>query len=277
MSRSRWLVLVVVPLLLAAEGPSAKDLLAEARQAAADGRLEPAVKLCSQVLALDAKIVPALALRARLHATLKRPGEAVADYTALLKLEPDNAEAYDARGSEQFKRGKIAESVADFDRFLKLRPKEANGHWRRGISLYYAGKFEAGRDQFRGYEAVDTNDVENAVWHFLCNARLVGVEKARTEVLKIGKDGRVPMMAVYDLFQGKAKPQDVLAAATAGNPPAALRDRQLFYAHLYLGLYAEITGDAKKTRQHLTEAARLRISHYMGDVAVVHLGLLPKE
>lgn len=120
----------------------------------------------------------------------------MADYTRLIEIDPLNAEAYDARGSEQFKRGKVAESVADFDRFLKLRPREANGHWRRGISLYYAGKFEAGRDQFRGYEAVDTNDVENAVWHFLCNARLVGVEKARKEVLKIGRDSRVPMTQV---------------------------------------------------------------------------------
>ena len=66
----------------------------------------------------------------------------------------------------------MKESLADFDKFLALRPAEKNGHWKRGISLYYAGRFEDGKKQFEGYENVDTNDVENAVWHFLCNARV---------------------------------------------------------------------------------------------------------
>jgi len=251
-----------------ADEPAVEKLLQDARKAAAEDRLDEALKLCDRVLTADAKNAVGLALRSRLHVVGKRHDAAVADLTRLIELQPDNAEAYDARGAEQFKRGKVAESVADFDRFVQLRPKEFNGHWRRGISLYYAGKYEAGRDQFRGYEAVDTNDVENAVWHFLCNAKLVGVEKARAEILKIGNDRRVPMTQVYHLFQGKAKPDDVLAAATT--------DRERFYAHLHLGLYAEVTGDAKKTRDHLAEAARLRIEHYMGDVAVVHLGRLPK-
>jgi len=256
--------------------PDTKTTLRSARELLLSRDFDKAQNLCTQVLKADPKNIEALALRAQTFVGARKPLDAVADFTRLIELEPMNANAVDARGGEYFKAGKIAESVADFDRFLAVRPVEANGHWRRGISLYYAGKFEAGRDQFRGYEKVDTNDVENAVWHFLCNARLIGVEKARGEVLKIGKDGRVPMMEVYALFQGKARPEDVLAAATAGNPPAARRDVQLFYAHLYLGLHAEVTGDAKKTREHLTEAAKLRIAHYMGDVAVVHLGLLPK-
>src|SRR5262249_57763152 len=133
-------------------------------------------------------------------------GEGGADFDKCLEGDPKCAEAYDRRGSEQFKRGRVAESLADFDRFLKLRPEAAPGHWKRGISLYYAGRFDEGRRQFEGYEKVDTNDVENAVWHFLCNARRLGIEKARTQMLKIGKDRRVPMMDVYDLYRGKIKP-----------------------------------------------------------------------
>ena len=71
---------------------------------------------------------------------------------------------------------------------------------------------------------MDTNDVENAVWHFLCVAREDGVEKARAAMLKIGKDRRVPMMQVYELFarQGEAG-RRAKAAAEAGDPAAAER------------------------------------------------------
>ena len=159
----------------------------------------------------------------------------MADFTRALELDPKLTVAYDLRGSEQFKLGHMAASLADFDRFLALRPAAAPGHWKRGITLYYAGKYDAGRQQFEGYEKVDTNDVENAVWHFLCVARKDGVARARASLLKIGKDVRVPMREVYQLFAGKVKPQDVLEAAGKGQPSAQERNSRLFYAHLYLG------------------------------------------
>src|SRR5262245_60501230 len=138
--------------------------------------------------------------------------KAVEQARLALRADPKQAEALDVLGAAEFMRGRFKESAAAFDDFLKLRPRAAAGHWRRGISLYYAGRYDDGRKQFEGYEKVDTNDVENAVWHFLCVARKDGVAKARAGMLKIGKDKRVPMMQVYDLFKGKLKPADVLAA-----------------------------------------------------------------
>ncbi len=183
-----------------------------------------------------------------------------------------------AAGAAHFKLGNIAESVADFDRYLELRPEARSGHWQRGIALYYAGKYDEGKKQFEGYEKVDTNDVENAVWHFLCAARKDGVEKARANMLKIGKDGRPPMMEVYALYKGDLKPADVLAAAQRDDLRGEKRKQALFYAHLYLGLYYDVTGDKAKALEHLTEAAgKYRIGHYMGDVARVHEAILRKE
>jgi lipoprotein NlpI len=168
--------------------------------------------------------------------------------------------------------------VADFDAYLKLAPEMANEHWRRGISLYYAGKYEEGKKQFESYEKKDTNDVENAVWHFLCAAKKDGIKKARSGLLKIGKDGRVPMMQVYELFKGKLEPADVLKAANADKLTDRERTPRLFYAHLYLGLYYDVMGDRKKAVEHLALAAgKYRIGHYMGEVARVHHELLAKK
>ena len=107
--------------------------------------------------------------------------------------------------------------------FLRLKPDERAGHWRRGITCYYAKRFDEGRKQFEAYEEKDTNDVENAVWRYLCMARAEGVDKARASILKIGNDRRVPMMQVYALFAGKAKPEDVMASIKEGDPPVIAR------------------------------------------------------
>jgi lipoprotein NlpI len=194
-----------------------------------------------------------------------------------LQLDSAYTEAWQLRGCVQFLRGKFTESVADFDRYLKLAPEKADAHWQRGISLYYAGRYAEGKEQFGRYEKVDRNDVENAVWHFLCAAKKDGVAKARAAMLPTGKDPRVPMMTVYELFRGMAKPADVLAAAKAGKATEETAKRQLFYAHLYLGLYHDALGEAAQARDHLALAATTyRIPEYMGDVARVHHELLSK-
>jgi lipoprotein NlpI len=231
---------------------------------------EKALEHLKATLESDPKNPSAWFLRGAAHGKLGKHKEAVADLSKVLQLDPNMVAALDLRGSENFKLGRVKESAADFDRYLKLKPGEFAGHWRRGITLYYAGRFDDGRKQFEGYEKVDTNDVENAVWHFLCVARKDGIPAARKSLLKIGNDRRVPMMTVYELFAGKATPEDVLKSAGKDNPGAAEKNSRLFYAHLYLGLYYEVAGDAKKAFTHLDEATRKhRIGHYMWDVARV--------
>jgi lipoprotein NlpI len=268
--------LVGVALLVVAG--RADDLLDRAEAALEAGKAKEALALADEAVGKAPTSARARFVRGLAHEELREHKEAVADFDKALDLDGKLAEAYNHRGSERFKLGQVKESVADFDEYLKLRPEEKDGHWRRGISLYYAGQFEEGKKQFEGYERKDTNDVENAVWHYLCNARVVGVEKARAAMLKIGKDRRVPMTEVYALYAGKAKPDDVLKAARAGNPKEEELKRHLFYAHLYLGLYYEAEGDKEKAREHITKAADdYRIGHYMGDVARVHRDLLKKE
>jgi lipoprotein NlpI len=264
--------------VLLVRGDTVEDYLDGARRALRNMEADKARELADKAIAADSKEARGYVLRGISYAALRQHDKAIADFTKCLDLNPKLALAYNERGSEQFKLGRIRESLADFDNFLKLQPKAAPGHWQRGISLYYAGRFADGRKQFQDGEKVFPDDVENAVWHFLCNAKLKGLGKARGDILKIGKDKRIPMMDVYDLFLDKCKPADVLAAAEAGEAPAELRKQQRFYAHLYLGLYYDATGDKRKALEHLTLAAdKYRIGHYMADVAHVHAERLRKE
>jgi lipoprotein NlpI len=218
-----------------------------------------------------------------------RPGS-VTDYDKSIALDPKFPSAYQTRGMAHFMLGHVKESVADFDKLLELRPDAKPGHWQRGIALYYAGRYEDGAKQFELHKTVNPDDVENAAWHFLCMARWKGVNAARAQLIPVTGDARVPMAQVQQLFAGKATEQDVLAAANAtpnrvpeGSNRAGgesgradpVLSRQLFYAHLYLGLYEEALNHPDKAKAHLTTATEKHpIPDYMYGVAKVHLQLL---
>ena len=188
------------------------------------------------------------------------------------------AAATEQRGNAHLQLGHIAEALADFDAAIKLEPRRGPGHWQRGIACYYAGQFDAGAKQFEAYQTVDAADVENVTWRYLCMAKADGLDKARAELLPVGPDRRIPMHEVYELFAGRATPDDVLAAARAGNPTDSELRTRLFYAHLYLGLWYEAGGDAKQSLAHIRQAAvDYALPGYMHAVARVHLALRSRD
>ncbi|HZZ77499.1 MAG TPA: tetratricopeptide repeat protein [Gemmataceae bacterium] len=264
------LVLVTAILMVSAVpafAQSTEDLLNAATKALRGKQPAEALKLASKAVASDPDSVAALTLRASIYDALDKHAEAAADYRKVLDIV---AVTHQARGVAAFKAGKIKESIDEFDRFIALKPDAKISHWQRGISYYYAGRYDDGRTQFEGSQDFDSNDVENAVWRFMCMVRKDGIEKARKDMLKIGNDKRVPMRQVYDLYKGDLKPEDVMKVAKANN--------ELFYAHLYIGIYYDLLGDKKKAFDHLNQATeRYRINHYMWDVARVHRDLLAKE
>jgi len=187
-------------------------------------------------------------------------------------LAQETAQTAFKRGVEMFFDAKPKESVEAFDALLKLEPRAKPELWQRGLSLYYAGDFKGGREQFETHQTFNTNDVENAAWHFLCVAKAESVEAARKVLIPIEGDTRVPMKQVHQLFAGKAKPEDVLKAAETGEGND-LRNHRC-YAHLYLGLYFESIGDDAKAKEHMVKAATdYKMDHYMGKVAQVHVRL----
>jgi lipoprotein NlpI len=269
------LALTGAPLLRGAETLSAGELRAAASTALERGQYSNAVELAAQAIAAEPDNFRAWAIRGRANSLSKRPALAIADFTQSLKLEPSSTSLYQVRGEDYFRVGRFKESVADFDRYLELVPAQKPYHWQRGISLYYAGEFEEGRKQFELHQTVNAHDVENAVWHFLCTTRVSGLAKARAALIPIEGDARIPMSQVHGLFSGKLKVADVLKAARAGNPSAKELNNRLFYAHLYLGLYFEATGDSAASREHIFKAAsEFNADHYMGDVARSHAAIL---
>jgi hypothetical protein len=76
-------------------------------------------------------------------------------------------------------------------------PEQDPHHWQRGLCYYYAEEYEKGKAQFERHQTVNSQDVENAVWHFLCAVRAPGgnLAAAQKELIPIEGDGRIPIAA----------------------------------------------------------------------------------
>jgi lipoprotein NlpI len=260
----------------------AEDALSEKTRASIelyrDGKEKEAIDAVSRLIAANPKETLLYNARAQMFEGQRDFKSAILDYSALLKLEPGSAKFYQSRGAAHFRAGNIVESIEDYDKYLAAYPDREPYHWQRGISHYYAGRFKEGAAQFELHRSVNPNDVENSVFHFICNVPLVGVQEAREGLIPIKQDVRIPMMKVLDMYAGRATPEAVLARANEGNPPAHILKNQLFYAHLYIGLYYEALGKKQGTAKHVRLAATEYFSpHYMGDVARVHWEILKKK
>jgi lipoprotein NlpI len=185
--------------------------------------------------------------------------------TQRLEVDPRNANIYMQRGMVHFKLGDITEAIDDFDRAEHLNPALTPYLWQRGLAYYYAERFADGARQFEVDLTVNGHDVEETVWRYLCQAQVHGAPAARAGLLPVRHDSRPVMGWVYKLFAGECDAETVLAHYRhAGR-------QERFYSALYVGLYGEAERDVARARQHITQAAEMRVvEDYMGWVAMVH-------
>ena len=133
----------------------------------------------------------------------------------LCELEPDNLRAQMLLGEISFAAGKMSESISAYDEAIRIRPIIEPQLWQRGLAFYYADRFEDGVKQFETHQTVNSHDVENAVWHLLCAARIADVDQARKKLIPITGDTRIPMSQIYEMFAGRLTPEEVLKTAAS--------------------------------------------------------------
>ena len=201
---------------------SVEDLMMNAISAYRDGRTDEAFALASRAIERAPGDPTGYFVRGTVYESRQELERALADYDVVVQLSPALALGYGRRAALRFKLRDFAGSIADFDREISLDPSKKNNHWQRGLSLYAAGRYEDCWKQFElSYKTVNPNDYENGIFHFLCMARVRGVERALKSMLKIEGDKRAPMKEIYALYQGKGTIADVMLAAETGASNAA--------------------------------------------------------
>ncbi|MCF4967307.1 tetratricopeptide repeat protein [Nostoc sp. CMAA1605] len=183
----------------------------------------------------------------------------------IISKQPQNPNAYIRRGMVKFQLAEITPSVQDFDIAEQLDRRLTPYLWQRGLSYYYAERFAEGAQQFEIDLTVNSQDVEETVWRYLCIARLMGVNEAKKSLLPVKNDPREIMRCVYDLYAGNCTIDDVLRVGKSGG------NRSQFYAHLYLGLYYEAENSVDLAKDYIIKAAdKYQIEDYMWYLAQVH-------
>lgn len=252
--------------------PESEALVREGTAAFKSGDRAGAVKIFTRAIAADGSNIVAYYNRGRIQEVLSNFEEAYADYNALLRLKPDHIQGLFLRGDANLRRGRFVEAIADYDLSLQLNPKLEVRHWKRGIAYYFAERYEDGRRQFEKCRTAETNDVENALWHFACVARATNPEKARAALFVVAPDRRLPMnkelLRVHAVYGGETKPEDLLTATTSLDAPLEKATDEAVYISFFLGLYYEATGSPAKALDCFDKTSRLtRRGHNLGDLA----------
>jgi len=277
--------------LLAADKAPPRSKLTEQIQAAQSAHLRGdrrgAIETANAIVKGHPKALEAYVFRSRLYTAYRQYPKAVADLEMAIKIQPKSPDLHQMRGEANFRNADMKAAIKDWDEVIRLRPAQEPYHWQRGIAHYYDGQFAKGRRQFIIHQTVNSADVENAVFHFICTARAIDLKTAQKELINISGDSRIPMFEIHRLFAGNMTVKQVLQAADRPSENDILnrvplsdeaRIRQEFYANYYIGLYYESHGDPKKARGYIMKAAKTADRNgYMGDCARVHAELIRRS
>ena len=108
----------------------------------------------------------------------KKYEEAINTAAELVRREPKNSRLRLLLANTYFIAARTELAIEAYDKSIDLDASLKPYLWQRGLALYYAGKYEDGVDQFETHQEVNSQDVENAVWHMLCAAKVSGIESA---------------------------------------------------------------------------------------------------
>jgi len=167
-------------------------------------------------------------------------------------------------GMESLVYGDVQRSLLEFDQALESDPTIEPYLWQRGLSLWLLGKYEDASIQFGRDIKVNPNDVEEALWKFLSDVKMLGVAEARRNFLQVGGDGRPIMTLCLKLYRdGSETPETVFSENDLYGDNA-----NSFYAALYTGLWHDAVGQHDKALEFLAQGLETRYAAESGDYMV---------
>lgn len=181
-----------------------------------------------------------------------------------LRVYPFEAKTYISRGMVYFKLARLTSSLQDFNQAEKLNPQLTPYLWQRGLTYYYLGKYAQGARQFELDLSVQSQDLEETLWYYLCLAQLENASEIRDCLLKVRDDPRPIMGQVYQFYGGKCSLEQLLAM---GKKEGLIG---LFYSNLYLGLYYEAHKKQERSQFYINQAVKYQTNDYLWYLACVH-------
>jgi len=247
-----------------------EELFLQAIEALEAKNTDAMVRLMDRAVATDVTNHFAYIKRAQLFDLVGNNDRAARDYTTALGfvgIDAHYADVFQMRGCANFKLGNLQGAVSDWATFIRLKPDKEADHWQICVAYALLGSYEEARKKFEWHWTVNAEDMEVAFWHYLCVARMDGLESARENLMEVTGEERVPMPELYELFKGEGSEADVWLAVEEGDPGKDEHILREFFANYYLGLYKLATGKLELADELIGKALELAESNegYIGD------------
>ena len=228
------------------------------------------IQLMDRAVAADVTNHFAYIKRAQLCDLIGKNDQAARDYTTALGYvghDAAYADVFQMRGCANFKLGDLQGAVSDWVNFIGIKPDKEASHWQICVAHALLGSYEEARKKFEWHWTVNAEDMEVAFWHYLCVARIEGVESARKNLINVTGEERVPMMEIYQLYKGQASEADVWLAVEEGDPKNDERKQREFFANYYLGMYKQAAGKLEFADELIGKALEIAKDNkdYIGD------------
>ncbi len=123
-----------------AAGDDADNAFAQARDAYRKGNFDAAVRHCTDAIRLKPDFAKAYYARGSAYAEKGDIDRAIADYGEAIRLKPGYAEAYFARGLAQKKKGDYGKAISDYTDAIRLKPAAADAYYSRGMAYEKKGE-----------------------------------------------------------------------------------------------------------------------------------------
>jgi lipoprotein NlpI len=172
-----------------------------------------------------------------------------------IKENPQLVRGWSGRGDMRLFLGDFEGAKSDFENMIQLDPSLEVSHWRLGIAYFYLKEYDKAARQFEIYHNYDAIDRENGIWRFMSQFKSKGLRTAREGLLIYKKDDRPPYPLLYEMFAGRLKPDEVFTEIEKVNYPENYRNRVLFHATLYVGIYLELVEGNKEMAGNLLRKA----------------------
>ena len=172
-----------------------------------------------------------------------------------LEKSPNLIKHWSNRGDLRLFLGDFHGARKDYEKMIELNPTLEVSHWRLGIAYFYLEEYKKAARQFEIYHNYDAVDRENGIWRFMSQFKSKGLKTAREGLLKYEKDDRPPYPLLYEMFAGRLPPDEVFTRIEAVNYPQDYRERVLFHATLYVGIYLELVVNNQEIATNLLKKA----------------------
>jgi lipoprotein NlpI len=173
----------------------------------------------------------------------------------VISENPELVRAWSNRGDMRLFLGNFEGARSDYEKMIQLDPSLEVSHWRLGIAYFYLKEYDKAARQFEIYHNYDAIDRENGIWRFMSQFKSKGLRTAREGLLIYKKDDRPPYPLLYEMFAGRLKPDEVFTEIEKVNYPENYRNRVLFHATLYVGIYLELVDGNKEMAGNLLRKA----------------------